>query len=192
MRRNLVLALLLLVAGLSAGCKSGATVISGAMEETTTTSRVLVVKPLAAETRALVVRGYVIAPHASLAAADLSVANLRDVDLEGADLSEAILDTSCMAGTNLRAAILTGARMYRVSLVGADLTNASLSGANLAGADMVGASLRRADLSGADLDAANLINADLRGADLTGATLIGIYWDRTTKWPRGFEPPLSA
>ena len=76
--------------------------------------------------------------------ADLTGANLRDVNLRGADL---------------RGADLTDANLRNANLRGADLRNANLRGANLGGAD----------LTDADMTGANLTWANLRGANLTWA-----------------------
>ena len=77
--------------------------------------------------------------------ADLSCANLSDVDL------------NC-------------ALLRRADLIGANLSDAYLDGAYLGGAN-----LSQADLGGADLEAADLNDANLRGANLRGANLEGAY-----------------
>ena len=93
---------------------------------------------------------------ANLSGADLSGADLRDVDISGWTFT----------GTNLRDADLSGA-----NLVGAEFDDADLSGADLSGANLRFADLRGADLSGANLTDANLRNANLGNANLSGANL---------------------
>jgi uncharacterized protein YjbI with pentapeptide repeats len=84
--------------------------------------------------------------------ANLSGANLSDVDLSGANLS----------GVDLSGANLSG-----VDLSGANLSYANLSGAKLSGANLSYANLSRADLSGVDLSGADLSRADLSRANLS-------------------------
>ena len=50
-----------------------------------------------------------------------------------------------------------------------------------------GAELRGIFLDGADLFEENLVGSDLRGADFSGAT-----YDRSTIWPRGFDPETAG
>jgi len=82
--------------------------------------------------------------------ADLSCADLRNVDLSCANLSYA-------------------------DLRGADLRGAKLSCANLSYADLRGADLRNADLRNADLR-----DVDLRGADLSYADLRAVKYNELT------------
>ena len=105
---------------------------------------------------------------ADLAYANLSGANLYVADLASADLSWADLSTADLIEANLAFARLSGA-----DLDFADLASANLSGANLSSADLLAANLSCADLSGADLSDARLIDADFRDADLSGAILSG-------------------
>ena len=99
------------------------------------------------------------ANFANLSGADLSGADLRDVDISGWRFT----------GTNLRDADLSGA-----NLLGAEFEDADLSGADLTAANLRGADLRGADLSGANLTDANLRNANLSGANLSGANLADV------------------
>jgi uncharacterized protein YjbI with pentapeptide repeats len=107
----------------------------------------------------------------------------------------------------LRGADLHGARLAGASLHDVDLTGADLRGADLRAADLACADLTRADLQGADLrdaiiDGALLFGADLRGANLRGSELVetgieraflrGALYDRTTRWPRLFNPLRSG
>ena len=48
-----------------------------------------------------------------------------------------------------------------------------------------------ADLSGADLTDADVSGADLTDADLAGTILTNIFYDGSTVWPKGFNPPPS-
>jgi uncharacterized protein YjbI with pentapeptide repeats len=95
--------------------------------------------------------------------------------------------------------------LFGTYLQGAWLDSADLRGAWLARAVLEGATLTRADLSGAQLDLAALGDVRLQGARLTGADLRGAWlaglgssprgvdfrgalYDRTTRWPVGFDP----
>jgi uncharacterized protein YjbI with pentapeptide repeats len=119
--------------------------------------------------------------------ADLSEANLGQVDLtgailEGADLTGTNLDAADLTGASLRIADLAGAALFRADLTGANLFGADLTGstpgtANLTRtilwqADPTGAFLPRTDLTGTILFYTNLAGADLEGADLTDANLL--------------------
>ena len=134
---------------------------------------------------------------ADLRGADLSYANMSDLDLTGINLRAANLNY-----TNLQGAYLNGADLRYTWLTGADLTGAGLrqaglhvawlNGANLSGAYLndaylSGANLHDANLSGADLNSAylryatmndaNLNSADLSGADLSNAILSNAILD---------------
>jgi uncharacterized protein YjbI with pentapeptide repeats len=123
---------------------------------------------------------------------NLSLADLRDVDLVGAQLYQAnlggtTLDGAILDGAQLQGAILDQAQLKSASLSGAMLQNASLEGAQLQGANLYktkleGASLDRAllqgaSLQGAKLQGATLMAAQLQGADLFGAMLKGATLD---------------
>lgn len=89
--------------------------------------------------------------------ADLSGAQLEEIDLTGADLEYAV-----MRKTNLG-----GADLFR-----AQLQHAFLAQANLARANLLSAELCCADLQGANFEgAAGLIFSQLAGANLRGAVL---------------------
>ena len=142
-----------------------------------------------------------------LSAADLHRANLREASLKSANLhgspmAEADLTGACLDGSDLTATILDEAILIGASLVNARLDEARLLGADLSECNAQGASFVRVDASRADFDSANLRDtqfddavlsgASLRGADLTGASLPradlrGARFDRSTKWPEGFE-----
>jgi len=130
-------------------------------------------------------------PIISLRQANLSGAELWDIDLSGADLSEADLSGAILRGAKLSGADLGDADLSGANLIEADLTFAIMSGANmsgtyldkadlsdvnlietdLSGAVLSGAVLRRAVLSGADLRQTYLNGIDLHGADLSGTDL---------------------
>ncbi len=93
--------------------------------------------------------------------ADLSGANLREVNLKGADLRWANLSRANLREVNLRGA----------NLRGADLSGADLRWTNLREVNLKGADLRWANLKGADLRWANLEGADLRWANLSGVNM---------------------
>lgn len=75
----------------------------------------------------------------------------------------------------------------KTDLKGACLDRQRLCRAQLRNAQLRGSSLRNADLRGADLRGADLRNTDLRGARLEGAR-----YNRTTRWPAGFDPERSG
>lgn len=132
-----------------------------------------------------------IAVHGYLRRADLSGAFLFGVDLHrtnlsGAFLFEANLFDASLFGALLRGADLRRAGLRRVDFSGANLRGADLSNADLSNADLRGANLRGANLFGALLDGADLIGADLRGADPTN-----IRYNKSTHWPKNFNPPPS-
>lgn len=129
----------------------------------------------------------------SLAEADLSYADLREVvlakadlyrailtsaNLLGADLSDARLDYANLQFANMREtdfsdAILVYADLSHGLLRNSDLSGSDLTGANLSDADLQEASLANADMTRSRLSDADLSYADLKGANLTGADLKG-------------------
>ena len=98
--------------------------------------------------------------------ANLTSANLRDVDLEFANLRDATLWYANLQGADLWYANLQGA-----NLVNTNLQDVRLASANLQGAISVGTNLQGADLFSANLQNANLTYANLQDADLGGANL---------------------
>jgi uncharacterized protein YjbI with pentapeptide repeats len=78
----------------------------------------------------------------------------------------------------------------QADLRGVDFHDTDLHGQDFSMANLRGAILRGANLHGANLHGANLIGADLRSADLAGATLDNVVYDRTTRWPAQFRPPV--
>jgi uncharacterized protein YjbI with pentapeptide repeats len=93
---------------------------------------------------------------------DISMSDLRRLDLEYVDFSESNLN---------------GCKFNNANLLGADLSEANLSGADLTKAVISNADLHDSDLSGAILTSSvltrsNFSRADLRHANLTDAKLI--------------------
>lgn len=96
-----------------------------------------------------------------------------------------------LPGKNLVGAELQYAYLRGANLRGADIRGASLQGANLQSADLAGADLRGANLEGANLGGANLEGANLEGANLEGADFAGATRSHSTRWPEGFQPPIT-
>jgi Pentapeptide repeats (8 copies) len=122
----------------------------------------------------------------------LLAANLIGLQLVGAQMSSADLRGASLTGADLHNAILIIS-----TLSGADLSEAKLNSARISGCRCQKADFRHADLTNADLRDADLAGADLAGANLEGAALeqaelTGIFYDTTTIWPRGFQPPPSV
>jgi uncharacterized protein YjbI with pentapeptide repeats len=103
--------------------------------------------------------------------ADLSYANLQQIDLRFQDLHQVKLFRANLSAADLDVADLSGSDMSKAQMNRADLGNANLSGANLNRTDLSQADLYRANLRGARLSNASLTHADLSQADLTGADL---------------------
>jgi hypothetical protein len=78
--------------------------------------------------------------------------------------------------------------LAQINLRGSTIDSTDLSATNLRGAN-----LRDVKFIWANLDYANVEGADLRGADLRKVFFsffspIGAMYDKTTKWPRGYDP----
>ncbi len=84
--------------------------------------------------------------------------------------------------------------MYQNHVIrpGGDYLDVDFRGADLDRANFEGASLVLADLREAHLMKANLIGADLRGAKLQSATFKDAKYDKTTRWPEGFNPKMHG
>jgi hypothetical protein len=109
--------------------------------------------------------------------------SLRSARLDGLDLSGRNLKRVDLSKASLRRSSLSRARLERARLDYVDLTDADLRSADLAGASLLDANLWRADLRGADLsDCGSAGMANLRRA----------RFDRTTRWPPGFDPVLAG
>lgn len=129
----------------------------------------------------------------SLKYAELQGVKLAWAHLEQIQLQDAILDTADFKFSHLENANFDHAKLKRADFEKANLTNASFLAAKLKQANFKDANLSNADLSNAYLFRAVLRNSDLRGANLekailSKARLIGARYDRTTRWPRGFQP----
>jgi uncharacterized protein YjbI with pentapeptide repeats len=153
----------------------------------------------------------------TLSGALFAGANLSRADLFGTDLTSAIFVGTDLKGANLQSANLSQASLLHEDLTHTKFSNTgfsqarfvktNLSGVHLdPGTDFSGASFKnvnfaRAFLDSTVLDDANLdyvdfTNADLFHVDLSRANisevkLVGIYYDASTKWPKGFRPPPS-
>jgi len=114
-------------------------------------------------------------------------AALRDHDLRCVDLRGWNL-----AGVDLSGTDLSHARLRRADLRGASLTAARLHYADLCGARARSAPRRSATVLEADLGGADLRDLDLRAVhQLAMCNLRQARTDRTTRWPRGFDPQLA-
>lgn len=98
--------------------------------------------------------------------ADLSHADLRDMDLQRANLSFAVMKQALLCGANLSDSRLEYAEMYRADLREADMTRADLSLASLQYANLARSSMRDANCA-----SSNFMQADMGEVDLTGAHL---------------------
>jgi Pentapeptide repeats (8 copies) len=104
---------------------------------------------------------------------------LRTADLSGADLRNMNLRGVWFMHVDLSGANLAGADIVGGHLQIADFTGAILSGANLGRADLSGeANLTEADLEGADLTEANLTDVELTGSNFTDARIGGTIFGR--------------
>jgi hypothetical protein len=97
--------------------------------------------------------------------------NPSDLDLESADLSYADLKELQLSEANL-----SGANLSNADLREAGLSEANLSGANLSNADLRGAELGEANLLGADFEVAKVTKEQIKGhiaaaQALNGATM---------------------
>lgn len=106
------------------------------------------------------------------AIADLSNAELKQVNLTGANLSHVSLENSNLSHTilnqaNLFQAYLTGANLSSTKLIGANLQQSVLKAATLAGADLTEANLSRTNLQAASLSRVNAVGTQLTLANLT-------------------------
>jgi len=127
----------------------------------------------------------------SLAGADLSRLDLRNINfkyanlqrtkLMGSNLAWCCLERTDLSHANLEGANLLGVKMLCANLEGANLktcnfedpagSRANMEGVNLKGANLEGSQMAAVNLRVATLKNANLQNCDLRGAVLAGADL---------------------
>jgi len=114
---------------------------------------------------------------------DPRLVSLRSARLDGVDLSSRNLERVDLSSASLRRSTLERARLVRARLDYADLANADLRCADLAGASLLDANLWRADLRGTNLGECGSAGvANLRRA----------RYDKTTRWPPGFDPVLAG
>ena len=136
--------------------------------------------------------------------ADLTEVNFKDANLYRTNFNRALLNGANLEALTLQfakfeAAILEGASLRYAYAAGAKMKGANLRRADLRGTNFQAADLRKANLNGAKLQAATLAFTDLSGADLRGANLRDVdllntdlsdaKWNKSTVWPRGYEPP---
>jgi len=105
-----------------------------------------------------------------------------------AEFSTATLAGSDLSGRQLQGASFWAADLRSVDLSNSDLQDAWFRDAVASAASFRGANLKRADLERSDLRGCDLRGADLREASLAGASLQSALYDRTTRWPRRFNP----
>ena len=108
---------------------------------------------------------------ANLSFAELCEVNLYNARISGANLTYANLTNASLTKADLRGANLSRARLTNVKLTNANLSNAYLTIADLSNANLSDANLSYANLSYANLSYANLSRARLTNADLRGANL---------------------
>jgi hypothetical protein len=138
----------------------------------------------------------------SLAAHDLTGANLRGADVSHVDFSDAILnrvDLSYARGakahfnnSQLQGAALEDAQLRGASFDGAQLQGAALMDAQLQGASLYHAQLRGASLERGQLQGASLYHAQLQGASLDQAELQGTSLERSSMAPRSWIRSSTA
>lgn len=119
----------------------------------------------------------------SFRAADLTGADLSDLDLRGADFREALLESVNFDGSRLAGCDFSRAVLARASLRGADLSGCRLAAANLAGCRCESARFDRADLNGAIVSNAELASASFQDCVLDAADFSEAKFD-ATDWAR--------
>lgn len=103
--------------------------------------------------------------------ADLSEADLVNVNLSWGDFQWADLSQADLNGSSLFHAMLSGTNLQEANLANVDLSWANLTNANLMGADLTGANLRNATLTGAKVTDTQLTQvASLEGATMPDGT----------------------
>ena len=111
--------------------------------------------------------------NVNLTLANLSNADLRHANLRYADLRDANLNFAGLEGADLICANLIDTDLRYANLENADLGDTNLSGANLSYTRLMNANLSDTNLSDANLKRANLRGANLSGANLENANLVG-------------------
>ncbi|ABG53106.1 pentapeptide repeat [Trichodesmium erythraeum IMS101] len=120
--------------------------------------------------------------------ADLSGANLIEVNLTGAvlgpvimkraDLFRATLSKAIMPGSTITQANFSSAKLIETNLHQANLTEATFTGADLGSADLSKANLYRANLSKVKAEGTTFQLSDLRESNWQGANLSGANFSR--------------
>mgnify|MGYP001066592129 FL=1 len=120
--------------------------------------------------------------------ADLSGANLIEVNLTGAvlgpvimkraDLFRATLSKAIMPGSTITQANFSSAKLIETNLHQAKLTEATFTGADLGSADLSKANLYRANLSKVKAEGTTFQLSDLRESNWQGANLSGANFSR--------------
>ena len=126
----------------------------------------------------------------NLSGANLSYADLVQVDISGAnlsyaDLSHADLHASALSYTDFFLANLTGATFEGSAVIKANFEGAILGGANLSYGNLVGADFDATTLDGANFDGASLNGANFSQADLTQQQLDSVNTCTGAILPKG-------
>jgi uncharacterized protein YjbI with pentapeptide repeats len=80
--------------------------------------------------------------------------------------------------------------LRKADLTYLDLSDADLWGANFQQLDLRGCRFARANLFGVDMRCADLRDCDFADTCLDNVNLIGAVYNRTTRFPRDFEPAM--
>jgi uncharacterized protein YjbI with pentapeptide repeats len=129
---------------------------------------------------------------------NLKEANLAGSNLRGADFNSASLDRADLSGCDLREMKFENASAQRAKFDNANLTGADIRRGSVARSSLIGANLSNvkgiADLSGADFTDADLRGANMQDSkDYSGTAIFkNAKYDRTTRWPRGFDYEKSG
>ena len=113
--------------------------------------------------------------------------DLQTVNFTNANIPNANFKKSNLSSSNFTSANLSNANFNQANLMKADLKNANLREAVFEESNLSSANLSNTDLRKANLQAANLEYADLTNANLTGA-----FYNRKTKFPKGFNPNANG
>lgn len=116
------------------------------------------------------------------------LAMIEASSLAGADLSHRDLNFADFQRADLRETDFAGSTLDFADLSHADLTGACFRGTGLTCANLRGSVLDDADLTDAFLVATRLQDADLRKARFQAAKWGRCYFNKSTRWPEGFDP----
>jgi uncharacterized protein YjbI with pentapeptide repeats len=126
--------------------------------------------------------------------AKLSKCSFRDANLLSATFSEAEMKECDFRGATLANSSFQEADLAKANLEGVDLTSVSFQNAKLRGAKLRKAKgftdFTRADLREADLRGANMLGMKDYGG--TTAKFTGAKYDKSTRWPKGFDVEASG